>query len=282
MKFRKRDLVDAIRHRRHELRRIAVEVTCGEVCVALDLASGEHAVSYLRDVGVELEELGEVDAEIHLRHALLDLGDYFAPDGRERGVVLVVIGLVAELEAGDDVLVVVGDDIVDKLDDFLLRPLVSPCLEREEHLEAVRLPERECGVRVGPLVTAEFLLPSLVVDIPLRAVFLRRKAAGKPVGGVPHALEPRTRLAHGARGLRRARLEPVGVGDLVRSVDGEEAAGVADLRSAGRSANILYRICGEIDIDREICQSHACRAAKSRCETDTNMFFHNPFNLSAL
>ena len=233
------DLVDAIRHRRHELRRIAVEVARGEVCVALDLASGEHAVSYLRDVGVELEELGDVDAELDAGPDLDELLHDLGPMRREFRVTGAVVGLVAELEAGDDVLVLVVDDPLDEVVDSLL-VIVAPAFEGEDHLEAVLLPELERGVGVGERLAVLVLLVALL----------------EPGVGAPHALEPGAGVLHRLRGLEPVVLEPVGVGVGRQSVAVEAAAGVADDRSAGRFPYVLDRLPREVEVDLEVRLCH--------------------------
>jgi len=63
------------------------------------------------DVGIELEELRDVDAELDLGPELARLVDKRRPVRRELGVVLLEIRLVPELEADDDVLIAVVDDV---------------------------------------------------------------------------------------------------------------------------------------------------------------------------
>ena len=80
------DLVNAVRHGNNELRGVLVERRGGEVGVALDGACGEHALPDVFEVGVELEEFRNVDADLDARPYPRHLVHDFRPAGRELGI----------------------------------------------------------------------------------------------------------------------------------------------------------------------------------------------------
>ena len=111
--------------------------------VTLEIFIGHKASLHVLKVWVKLKKLGYVDSKRKFRPDFFGAINEFAPTGREFRITRITISFIAELETGDNTLVVIVDNPLDDFNAFIY-PHIGRSFKTDENLNSVRFIKIKC------------------------------------------------------------------------------------------------------------------------------------------